>query len=87
MVSALQSSTRQSATLDPDHPRQLKPGEALLSVTQALRVTMGEVTLVKGSSLDISLNYEQLMREDRPTGQADVVITQQTLQMICEEFH
>ncbi|KAJ9485259.1 hypothetical protein VN97_g8095 [Penicillium thymicola] len=73
---------RQGATPDPDHPGQFKPGEALLSVTQALRVTKGEVTLVKGSSLDISLNYEQLMREDRPAGQADIFITQRILQMI-----
>jgi hypothetical protein len=52
---------------------------------QALRVTGDAVTLVKGPGLDIVLDYELLMREDRPTGQADIVITQQMLQMICEE--
>lgn len=79
--------TRQNATPDPDHPEQFKSRKETrpLSVTQALRVTGGVVTLVKGSGLDISLDYELLMREGRPTGQADIVITQKMLQSICKE--
>ncbi|CAG8899852.1 unnamed protein product [Penicillium egyptiacum] len=79
--------TCQNATPDPDHPERFKPRKEItpLSVTQALRVTRGAVTLVKGPGLDISLDYELLMREDRPTGQADIVITQRMLQVICEE--
>ncbi|KAJ6178663.1 hypothetical protein N7519_009124 [Penicillium mononematosum] len=74
----------QSATPGPDHPKLFKP-RTEIKITQALRVTGGAVTLVKGPGLDINLDYELLMREDRPTGQADIVITQQMLQRICEE--
>jgi hypothetical protein len=74
----------QKATPGPNHPKLFKP-RTEIEIMQALRVTGGAVTLVKGPGLDIVLDYELLMREDRPTGQADIVITQQMLQMICEE--
>ncbi|KAJ5945291.1 hypothetical protein N7516_005459 [Penicillium verrucosum] len=79
--------TRQNAIPDSDHPGEFIPREELgpLSVTQAVRVTDGAVSQVKGQGLDISLDYELLMREGRPTGQEDIVITEEMLQWICEE--
>ncbi|KAJ9490575.1 hypothetical protein VN97_g2671 [Penicillium thymicola] len=79
--------TCQNAIPSSDHPGEFSPREERrpLSDTQALRVTDGAVLQVKGQGLDISLDYELLMREGRPTGQADIVITGKMLQSICKE--
>ncbi|CRL30360.1 unnamed protein product [Penicillium camemberti] len=56
-----------------------------LVLKQSLRVTRDEVTLLEGSSLDIHLDYEILMREAQPSRQKDIIITQQMLRFVCEE--
>lgn len=53
---------------------------------QSIRVKEDVITSLEGSSLDIHLDYEMIMREARPSGQEDIIITQQMLRRICKEM-
>lgn len=63
----------------------INPQPDSLVLKQSLRVTRDEVTLLEGSSLDVHLDYEIRMREARPSGQEDIIITQRMLHLVCKE--